>query len=108
MSIDEIRKIVNDKMNRSDYYGIYLFINELTESYLASRTPDYILCVELITQNQDLFEYLGSSKQFESDFELNKKTQQNRNRLFLSCFTDDQKELKNLFKRCVGDYSASY
>jgi hypothetical protein len=51
---------------------------------------------------------MGSSKQFESDFELNKKLKKNRNKLFISSFYEDQKELKVLFKRAVGDFSKDY
>src|ERR1017187_9272780 len=104
MTIKEIRNIVEDKLNNRDYYAIYLLIDELSENYLNSNANNYELCIELTNQNQDLLEYMGASKQFESAYDLNNKLMKNRNRLFLSCLNENQKELKPIFKRCAGDY----
>jgi len=104
MKVTEIKKVV-EKLSQKDYYAIYVLIDGLTDEYLKLGQSDYDLCIELITQNQDLCEFMGASKQFESDFELNKKLKKNRNRLFLSCLNDKQAELKVLFKRAVGDFS---
>ena len=51
---------------------------------------------------------MGASKQFEMAFELINKLATNRNRLFMSCLTEGQWELKSIFKRAVGDYSTAY
>lgn len=108
MIIEQLRKDVDEKLQRRDYYGIYQIIDDLSEKYLGSNTNNYELCIELINQNQDLFEYMGASKQFESAYDLNKKLKKNRNRLFLSCLNENQKELKPIFKRAVGDFSTEY
>jgi hypothetical protein len=105
MKVAEIKKAVDEKLSQRDYYAIYLFIDGLSEEYLNQGKSDYDLCIELITQNQDLCEYMGASKQFEMAFELHNKMTKNRNRLFLSCFNNEQQELKVLFKRAVGDFS---
>ncbi|MFO0322470.1 MAG: hypothetical protein ACK504_08580 [Bacteroidota bacterium] len=105
MTIEQIRKDIEGKLQQRDYYAAYLIIDELSDKYLNSKITNYELCIELINQNQDLFEYLGASKQFESAYDLHKKLKKNRNKLFLSCLSENQKELKNIFKRCVGDFS---
>lgn len=108
MSLVDFRKRVEEKLSNRDYYGMFEVIDRATEDYLDNNVSDYPLCVELITQNQELYEYMGASKQFEMAFELHSKLAKNRNRLFLSCLTEEQHELKTIFKRAVGDYSATY
>jgi hypothetical protein len=108
MNIEELKKKVSEKLSNRDYFGMFKLIDSISEDYLKSSDIDYPLCVELITQNQDLLEYMGASKQFEMAFDLLKKLTRNRNRLFLSCINDNQKELKSIFKRCVGDFSSEY
>lgn len=107
MNIENIKNEISDKLSKRDYYGMFEIIDSASNDYLNSGSSNYTVCIELINQNQDLFEYLGASKQFESDYELAKRVKKNRNRLFLSCL-NDRAELKPLFKRCVGDFSTEY
>lgn len=107
MNIIDLKKRINEKLTSRDYYGMFELIDQASNIYLNEKNSDYTLCIELITQNQDLYEYMGASKQFESAFELINKLLTNRNRLFLSCLTRDQQELKAIFKRAVGDYSTT-
>lgn len=105
MKVTEIKKIIDENLSKSDYSANYIFIDGLTVEYLKSGESEYDLCIELITQNQDLYEHFGASNQFEMAFEIIKKLKKNRNQLFLSCFNSEQQELKVLFKRAVGDFS---
>lgn len=104
MNIEELKNKISSKLSNRDYYGMLEILTDATNEYLNGKSSDYQLCLELIRQNQDLFEYLGASKQFESDFALSQQVRINRNRLFVSCL-DGKDELKSLFKRAVGDFS---
>jgi len=108
MSITDLKKSVGEKLTNRDYYGMFEIIDHASNQYLDENRLDYDFCIELITQNQDLYEYMGASKQFEMAFELINKLATNRNRLFMSCLTEGQWELKSIFKRAVGDYSTAY
>jgi hypothetical protein len=108
MSIADLKKSVSEKLASRDYYGMFEIIDRASNMYLDENSLDYDLCIELITQNQDLYEYMGASKQFEMAFELLNKLITNRNRLFVSCLTQEQQALKSIFKRAVGDYSTAY
>lgn len=107
MNIKDIKNKISSKLSNRDYYGMFEIIDNASNDYFNSGLTDYHICVELINQNQDLYEYMGSSKQFEMAFDLHRTLVKNRNRLFLSCL-NDKVELKYLFKRCVGDFSAEY
>lgn len=106
--MEEFKKNIEQKLLQRDYYGMFQLIDSASESYLTTNTKNYAFCIELISQNQDLLEYMGASKQFEMEFDLQNKLIRNRNRLFLSCLDNEQNELKNIFKRCVGDNSREY
>ena len=107
MNIEDIRNKISEKLSSRDYYGMFEIIDKASNDYLNLGLSDYNICIELIAQNQDLFEYMGASKQFEMAFDLHKTLVRNRNRLFISCL-NDKTELKSLFKRCVGDFSTEY
>lgn len=107
MDIKNIKNEVSNKLSNRDYYGMFEIIDNASNDYINLGLSDYNTCVELINQNQDLYEYMGSSKQFEMAFDLHKKLVKNRNKLFVSCL-NDKIELKSLFKRCVGDFSTEY
>jgi hypothetical protein len=104
MTKEELKNKISSKLATRDYYGMFEIINSESNNYLDNAKIDYDLCIELINQNQDLYEYMGASKQFEMAFELINKLAKNRNLLFLSCL-NDKPELKPIFKRCVGDFS---
>jgi hypothetical protein len=105
MNIEEIKNKISNRLSNRDYYGMFEVIDSASDEYVNLELSDYNTCVELI--NQDLYEYMGASKQFEMAFDLHKKLVKNRNRLFVSCL-DDKSELKLLFKRCVGEFSSEY
>ena len=108
MNITELRSRINEQLKSRNYYGMFELINQATNAYLGNPSADaddYKLCIELINQNQDLYEYMGASKQFESAFELINQLAANRNKLFMSCLTAEQRDLKVAFKKIVGDYS---
>lgn len=107
MNIEDIKIKISDKLSNRDYYGMFEIIDNASNEYINSALTDYNICVELINQNQDLYEYMGSSKQFEMASDLHRKLVKNRNKLFISCL-NDKAELKPLFKRCVGDFSTEY
>lgn len=107
MKLIELRNKITEKLSNRDYYGMFELVNSYSNEYLEGSVRDYEISLELINQNQDLYEYMGASKQFEMAFELHKKLLRNRNRLFLSCL-GELPELKPIFKRCVGDYSTDY
>lgn len=102
MTLAALKKEADEKLTARDYHGLFKLIDRASEDYLNAKHQDYTLCIELISQNQDLYEYMGASKQFESAFELINKLMQNRNQLFISCLNKNQSELKLLFKRAVG------
>lgn len=102
MNLAALKKEAEEKLTARDYHGLFKLIDRASEDYLNDKQQDYGLCIELISQNQDLYEYMGASKQFESAFELTNKLMQNRNKLFISCLNEDQNELKLLFKRAIG------
>lgn len=108
MDLSELKKNIEIKLSNRDYFGMFESIDNASNIYLNSNTKDYATCIELITQNHDLLEYMGASKQFEMAFDLHNKLIKNRNRLFLTCLNENQNELKSLFKKCVGDYSTEY
>ncbi|HEX8574918.1 MAG TPA: hypothetical protein VF677_01350 [Flavobacterium sp.] len=108
MNIEELKNAIESKLSNRDYFGMFELIDKKSEDFLKSSENDYYLAIELITQNQDLLEYMGASKQFEMAFDLLNKLTKNRNRLFLHCINKNQKELKLIFKRCVGDFSSEY
>lgn len=95
----------NTLLEKRDYYGLFQLITEASSQYLSEGMNDYTLCIQLITYNQDLLEYMGASKHFEGAYDLQDKLTANRNQLFLSCFNESQQDLKVLFKRMVGDHS---
>jgi hypothetical protein len=107
MNIEDIKNKINDKLSNRDYYGMFEIINNASNEYFDFGLSDYNICIELINQNQDLYEYMGSSKQFEMAYDLHKTLVKNRNKLYISCL-NDKIELKSLFKRCVGDFSTEY
>jgi len=107
MDIENINNRISDKLSKRDYHGMYKTINNASAEYLEGELSDYNLCVDLIKHNQDLFEFMGASKQFEMAFDLQNQLRTNRNRLFLSCL-GEKNELKSLFKRAVGDFSTDY
>ena len=107
MELKELKKNIADKLLNRDYYGMFELIDTYSRKYISGSIKEYEVCVELINQNQDLYEYMGASKQYEMAFELHNKLVKNRNQLFLSCL-DKKPELKPIFKRCVGDYSVEY
>jgi hypothetical protein len=108
MEIEKLKTVIQEKLNERDYYGAFVFIDNLSDEFLTAKSNDYKLCIELITQNQEIYEFMGASKEFEMAFDLHNKIIKNRNRLFLSCFSENQSELKGLFKKCVGDNSTDY
>jgi hypothetical protein len=107
MNIEDIKSKIREKLSNRDYYGMFELIDNASNEYINLALSDYNTCIELISQNQDLYEYMGASKQFEMASDLHRKLVKNRNRLFISCL-DDKKELKSIFKRCVGDFSTEY
>ena len=108
MNISDIKSEIEIELSKRDYYAMYKIIDNVSSEYLDCNMNTMEICVELIKQNQLLYEYMGSSKQYEMAFDLHNKIIKNRNRLFLSCFTKEQSELKELFKRAVGDFSIEY
>lgn len=108
MNLIELKSNIENKLSHRDYYGMFEIIDSASNEYLEKKINELKICIELITQNQDLYEYMGASKQFEMAFDLHNKIIANRNKLFLSCFNENQQELKPLFKRCVGDFSTEY
>ena len=105
MDIIEIKNSISNKLSERDYYGMFQIIDSSCEQYLSEKKINYSTTIELINQCQDLYEFLGSSKQFEMAFDLHNKLISHRNRLFISSLTGNQNELKGIYKRIVGDYS---
>lgn len=107
MNIEAVKNEVSDKLSNRNYIGMFEIIDKFSNEYFNLEQTDYNTCIDLINLNQDLYEYMGASKQFEMAFDLHKKLVRNRNKLFISCL-NNQTELKSLFKRCVGDFSTDY
>jgi hypothetical protein len=103
--IEQFRNEVNTYLSTRDYYGAFKLITSCSEQYLQEKSFNYPYCIELMNQNQDLLEIMGSSKAFEMAFDLQNQLIANRNKLFLTCLPDDKTELKKLYKRVVGDFS---
>lgn len=103
--MEDLKLKIGEKLSRQDYYGMFEVIDEACNEYLSESIFDYNKSIELIKRCQDLYDFFEISKQFQMQKDLQNKILLNRNKLFIGCLNEQQKELKDIFQRCVGDYS---
>ena len=104
-NLEEFKSNFASKLSSRDYYGMYVLLDEKCNEYLKSGNIEYKASLQLLKACQELYEYLGSSKQFEMAFDLQNNILNHRNKLFISCLNENQKGLIPILKKLVGDFS---